>query len=78
MVLALLILFIIKPIVTPLVAPAFQRWSLLISLLICLSPYFLWEVFFPPAIELTAYTDSVDYEFRDEAYAMKFAELNRD
>ena len=26
-------------------------------------PYFLWEVIFPPAIDITAFKDRVDYEF---------------
>jgi len=41
-----------------------------------MSPFFLWETLFPPAIELTAYSDTVDYEFRDESYAFAFGVLN--
>ena len=46
--------------------------------LVCLAPYILWEIFFPPAIDITAYSESIDYEFRDSDYAFDFAELNDD
>ena len=45
--------------------------------LACMAPYFFWETFFPPPIGLTAHSDSVDYEFLDEAYADDFLELNQ-
>ena len=45
-------------------------------ILLCSAPYFLWEVFFPPTIDITAFKDSVDYEFADEDYAHDFAMLN--
>ena len=47
-------------------------------ILVCLAPYILWEMFFPPAIDITAYSESIDYEFRDPDYAFDFAELNDD
>jgi hypothetical protein len=31
---------------------------------------------FPPPVDLTAYFDTVLYEFRDQEYAEEFAELN--
>ncbi|MBL8794316.1 MAG: hypothetical protein JNM56_10460 [Planctomycetia bacterium] len=40
------------------------------------SPWFLWQLFFPPPLDLTVYTDTVDYEFKDEEYAAEFAALN--
>ena len=40
-------------------------------------PVILWEVFDPRAIDLTAYSTTVDYEFRDPADAAEFAALNR-
>jgi len=43
---------------------------------VCMLPFFAWEAFFPPPIEITAYSRSVDYEFADDAYATEFAHLN--
>ena len=74
---ATIILFIIGPLVTPHVPASMRKWALMISLLVCLSPFFLWETLFPPAFELTAYSDTVDYEFRNETYAVHFGLLNR-
>ena len=48
------------------------------SILLCSAPYFLWEVIFPPAIDITALKDRVDYEFADENYAHDFAGLNEE
>ena len=48
------------------------------SILLCSAPYFLWEVIFPPAIDITALKDRVDYEFADENYAYDFAGLNEE
>jgi hypothetical protein len=53
-----------------------KRWLVLAVALVCLVPVFLWETFFPPPIDLTAYSATVDYEFRDSAYAEEFAALN--
>jgi hypothetical protein len=55
-----------------------RKWVGLGAVLVCLSPWFAWEIFFPPPIDLTAYSDCVDYEFRDTAYAADFALLNED
>ena len=56
----------------------FRKWIIMGVILLCSAPYFLWEVFFPPTIDITAYKDNVDYEFADEDYAHDFAELNDD
>jgi hypothetical protein len=53
-----------------------KRWLALGIALACMSPWFLWEMIFPPPIDLTAYKKNVDYEFRDAAYAQEFASLN--
>jgi hypothetical protein len=42
----------------------------------CLVPYLAWEIFFPRPFDLTAFAETVDYEFRDPAYAAEFARLN--
>lgn len=44
--------------------------------ILLLSPYFLWEAFYAPVVNLTAYADEVDYEFTDREYAEEFAALN--
>jgi len=49
--------------------------TIAITLASCV-PWFLWEVFVPRAIELTAFKDTVDYEFADPDFAAEFAELN--
>ena len=53
-----------------------KRWLALGIALLCMLPWFAWELVFPRPIDLTAYADRVVYEFRDEAYAQEFAELN--
>jgi hypothetical protein len=55
---------------------AARRWLAMGGVIVALSPWFLWQVFFPPPVDLTAYTDEVDYEFRDQDYAEEFAALN--
>ncbi len=46
-----------------------------LGLLVC-APYFLWHVFFPPAIEITVTENTVTYHFADQGYAERFAEDN--
>ncbi|KAA5538019.1 hypothetical protein FYK55_27770 [Roseiconus nitratireducens] len=66
------------PHVDDFVAHALRKWVALGLILICLTPYIFWEIVFPPAIDITAYKNSVDYEFRDPEYAFEFADLNAD
>src|SRR5439155_11209867 len=54
----------------------FKRWLALGVALTCMSPWFLWETVFPPVVDLTAYADTVDYEFQNADYAREFAALN--
>lgn len=75
---AALFLFLAWPYLNDLVARPLRKWVAMALMLVCLCPYFLWEVFFPPSIDITAYSESVDYEFRDADYAYEFAELNGD
>ena len=44
----------------------------------CCLPQIIFEIFFAAPFNLTAYADSVDYEFTSEAYAAEFAALNAD
>ncbi|MCE9561291.1 MAG: hypothetical protein K8U57_04485 [Planctomycetes bacterium] len=55
----------------------FKRWLTLGVVLVCLLPVFLWEIFFPRPFDMTAFSDEVDYEFRDADYAAEFATLNQ-
>lgn len=54
----------------------FRKWLLTAVAVACLLPLILLEVFHPPAADLTAYADTVDYEFADRGYAEEFAALN--
>ncbi len=77
LILAFVVLAIIAPLITPHVPASSRKWVMMIALLVCMSPFFVWETFFPPAFEMTAFSDTVDYEFRDEDYAIQFQLLNR-
>lgn len=41
-------------------------------------PWVVWQTFMPAVVDLTAYDDTIDYEFRDRAYANEFLQLNGD
>lgn len=73
--LALAAVFTIAPFFEGVPRPL-RRWLVLGAVIVVLLPWFTWEVMFPPPIDLTAYGDAVDYEFRDRAYAEEFAALN--
>ena len=75
---ALLVLVFIWPLLDRNLFLEFRKWIIMGSILLCSAPYFLWEVIFPPAIDITALKDRVDYEFADENYAYDFAELNEE
>lgn len=53
-----------------------RRVVLLIAFCVALSPLLVWELVSPPPFTLTAWRDKIDYEFRDDAAAYEFAELN--
>ena len=71
-------MFLVWPYIGDWFAPAIQKWVAMGMMLICILPLIIWEVVFPPSIDITAYSKSVDYEFRDSGYAEEFAELNQD
>lgn len=54
-----------------------KRWLMLGIVLACLLPVILWETWFPRPFDMTAFTDTVDYEFRDPDYAAEFAAMNQ-
>ncbi len=55
-----------------------RKWAMMGLALVCLLPQFIFEVFFANPFDVTAYTESVDYEFTSKDYAVDFAMLNRD
>jgi len=71
-------MFFVWPLVTDFIPEAIRRWVAVGLILICLLPLFLFSIFNPPAFDITAYSESVDYEFRCADYAKSFAELNED
>ena len=56
----------------------FRKWAMMGLVLMCISPWLLYSVYSPQPFDMTAYSDSVTYEFRDTEYAHEFAELNED
>jgi hypothetical protein len=56
-------------------------WALRMAVLgiavLVASPWIAWEVFFPPAVDITVTEDVVTYQFADESYAERFANENR-
>ncbi|MFK7818247.1 MAG: hypothetical protein AB8G99_05995 [Planctomycetaceae bacterium] len=70
--------FFIWPHLENVVARPFKRWVMLGLGVVCLLPQILAEMYFPPAIDITAYSDKVEYEFSDRDYAVEFACLNED
>jgi hypothetical protein len=54
-----------------------RKWIALGIALACMLPYFIWEIISPRPVDLTAYHETVDYEFRDATYAAEFASLNK-
>jgi len=53
------------------------KWAFIGLAVVACIPLFVWEMVFPPALDLTAYSETVDYEFRDAEYAAEFRALNR-
>lgn len=78
LVIASVFMIFLWPQVDDFVARSLRKWVALGLIIVCLSPYLLWEIIYPPAIDITAFKDSVDYEFRDADFAYEFAELNSD
>ena len=75
---AILFMIYLWPHVEDFVARPIRKWVAMGLILLCLMPHFLWELLWPPAIDITAYKDSVDFGFRDADYAYDFADLNDD
>lgn len=55
-----------------------RKWAMIGLALVCLSPQCIYEVLYPKPFDITAFADSVDYEFANEDLAVEFAALNCD
>jgi len=55
-----------------------RKWAMMGLALGCILPQVVFEVFFARPFDITAYADSVDYEFTSKDYAVDFAMLNID
>ncbi len=55
-----------------------RKWIMMGLGLACLLPQILYEMFVPAVFSITAFKDSIDYEFRDEEQAQEFAAHNED
>lgn len=53
-----------------------KRWLLMGAALVGILPLFLWQQLHPVPLELTAYSKTVEYGFRDADFAAEFAALN--
>ncbi len=56
----------------------FHKWAMLILAIVCALPHFIFEIYFARPFDITAFADSVDYEFTSMDYAIDFATLNHD
>jgi fatty acid desaturase len=54
------------------------RIMMLVMGLVCVSPVVIFQVFFPPAFDITSSKKSISYEFKHEEDAIAFSELNED
>lgn len=53
-----------------------KKWIVMAIVIGCATPYILLQVAFPPVFDVTVFSKTVSYEFRDSAYAYEFAALN--
>jgi hypothetical protein len=77
-VVATLALVWVWPLVEGSVPRAVRKWAMMGVALGCVLPYIVFQAFFPPPFDVTAYSESIDYEFRDAELAREFAALNAD
>ena len=71
-------LWLIWPSIENSVPRGLRKWAMMAIALVCLLPQFILEVFFAKPFDVTAFEDSVDYEFTSKEYAIDFAMLNVD
>jgi hypothetical protein len=53
-----------------------RKWTLMLIGIASLSPQLLYEIFYPQPFNVTAFSDSVDYEFTSLTCAARFAAEN--
>jgi hypothetical protein len=53
-----------------------RNWVVATVALLLLCPVIVWQMLFPPEIDITVFATTVHYEFRDPAYAREFARIN--
>lgn len=68
----------IWPLFKEAVPAGLRRWAMMGLAIVCLLPQILFEVFFARPFDVTAYSESVDYEFTSSDYAIEFALWNAD
>lgn len=68
--------WILWPMFAAQVPHAIRRWVKIAFAVGCCSPVIIYEVFFPKPFGITAFAESVDYEFLDELAAYEFAQEN--
>jgi hypothetical protein len=53
-----------------------RRFAIITVTVVIALPYIAWEVFFPPAVDITVTDNNVEYTFRRQDYADRFATEN--
>lgn len=75
---AIMAIWLIWPLVGDAVPRSLRRWAMMGLAVACILPQAIYEVVYPKPFDITAYSDSVDYEFADQELAVEFAALNHD
>lgn len=78
MLITALALVLIWPLFNDSVPPGLRRWAMMGLALVCILPQIVLEVLHARPFDVTAFQDSVDYEFTSLAYAVEFAAMNVD
>ena len=73
---AVIALWFVWPYFKDSVPDGVRKWAMMGLALICCLPQILYEVFYAMPFDVTAYSDSVDYEFTSKDYAVDFAMTN--
>jgi len=71
-------LLLIWPYVSDSVPRSVRKWVGVGIAIVCVLPQIIFEVLFPKPFDISAYSDSVDYEFASIDYAIAFAQSNSD
>jgi hypothetical protein len=71
-------LSLIWPNVKDAVPRGLRRWAMMGIGVVCILPQVIFEVYFAKPFNITAFADSVDYEFTSKDYAVEFAMWNID